>query len=164
MPRFWLTKITESEKESLNRAEEDMAECKGRILEIEKQQDRAILDKAKAILDHFNQIGGIRKAGQALLEAQILLMEAESEVGILVAKNSVITQQLEDEKKALDEIVQELNEQRAIAAEARGAAIAILTEENQTVLGEQARDKTVEDIDQSIQVCLLYTSPSPRDS
>lgn len=79
-------------------------------------------------------------------------MEAESEVGILKEKNSEITQQLEEGKKSLENITQELNEQRSIAAEAKTQAVAILTDENQDELAEKAKDKTVEDVDQAMQV------------
>ncbi len=129
-----------------------MAECKGRILELEKLQDQAALDKAKAILYHHSQIGGIRKARQALLEATVILMEAESEVDILKAQNAETTQKLEEGKKNLKAIIQELNEQRDIAAEAKTAAVTVLTAENMDELREKAADKTVEDVDQAIQV------------
>jgi chromosome segregation ATPase len=148
----WANGSAESEKTALRLADEELTECKGRILELEKLQDQAILDKAKAILHHHTQIGGIRKARQALFEAQVLLMEAESEVGILKEKNSEITQQLEEGKKSLENITQELNEQRSIAAEAKTQAVAILTDENQDELAEKAKDKTVEDVDQAMQV------------
>ncbi|KAL2183391.1 SMC5-like protein [Thermothelomyces heterothallicus CBS 203.75] len=142
----------ESEKTALSRAEGELMECKGRILEIEKSMDQAILDKARAILQHHQRIGGIREARQALLEAQMVLMEAESEVIVLKAKNSEITQQLEEGKQTLKQIQEELEEQRNIASEARTEALAILTEENTERLRDQAMGKTVEDIDQAIQV------------
>ena len=104
------------------------------------------------VLQHHKQIIGIRKARQALLEAQVVLMEAESEVGILKAKNSEITQQLEEGKRVLQQIAAELDEQRNIAAEARTEALEILTEENTEELREKAEGKTVEDIDQAVQV------------
>ncbi len=127
-------------------------ECRGRILEIEKLQDQTILDKARAILHHHKQIDGIRKARHVLFEAKILLLEADSEVEILKAQNSDITQQLEDGKKNLKAIVDELDEQRSIAAEARTAAVAILTDENRGDLEAKAADKSVDDVDQAIQV------------
>ncbi|AEO54895.1 hypothetical protein MYCTH_39317 [Thermothelomyces thermophilus ATCC 42464] len=104
------------------------------------------------ILQHHQRIGGIREARQALLEAQMVLMEAESEVIVLKAKNSEITQQLEEGKQTLRQIQEELEEQRNIASEARTEALAILTEENTERLRDQAMGKTVEDIDQAIQV------------
>lgn len=73
-------------------------------------------------------------------------------MGILKEKNSEITRQLEEGKKSLENITRELNEQRNIAAEAKTQAIAILTDENQEELSDKAKDKTVEDVDQAIQV------------
>lgn len=142
----------ESEKAALERADGEMAECRGRILELEKLRDQAVLDKAKAILDHHSQIAGIRKARQALLEATVILMEADSEVDILKAQNAETTQKLEQGKKDLNAIIQELDEQRNIAAEARTEATTVLTDENMDELREKATDKTVEDVDQAIQV------------
>ncbi|KAH6855183.1 hypothetical protein B0I37DRAFT_301625 [Chaetomium sp. MPI-CAGE-AT-0009] len=114
--------------------------------------DQTALEKAKAVLQHHKQIMGIRKAREALLEAQIVLLEAESEVGVLKAKNSEITQQLEESKRSLKQIIDELNQQRNIAAEAKDEAVSILTEENKDELRDKAMGKTVEDIDQAIQV------------
>ncbi|KAK3298273.1 P-loop containing nucleoside triphosphate hydrolase protein [Chaetomium fimeti] len=142
----------ESERTALRRTEEELTECKGRRLELEKLQDQIALDKAKAVLQHHRQIMGIRKAREALLEAQIVLMEAESELGVLKAKNSEITQQLEESKRSLKQIIDELNQQRNIAAEAKEEAVSILTEENKDELRDKAMGKTVEDIDQAIQV------------
>ncbi|KAK4155132.1 SMC5-like protein [Chaetomidium leptoderma] len=139
-------------KGGLARAEEELTECRGRITELEKLQDQAILNKAKAILQHHKLIDGIRQARQALLEAQVVLLEADSEVALLKIKNSEVTQQLEEATAALKEIVDELNEQRTIAAEAKVQALTILTDENMNELRDKAVGKTVEDVDQSVQV------------
>lgn len=132
--------------------EEELSECKGRILELEKRRDQAILDKAKAILQHHKLINGIRTARQGLLEAQVVLMEAESEVSVLKTKNSEITAQLEEGKQTLEAIGEELDTQRNIAAEAREEALEILTEENRDEFVAKAEGKTVEEVDQAVQV------------
>ncbi|SPQ19657.1 4fca79c4-ead0-465c-8946-27fcdf1e8842 [Thermothielavioides terrestris] len=142
----------EAEKGALSRAEEALTACKGRILELEKLQDQAVLDKAKSILQHHKQIHGIRQARQALLEAQFVLMEAESEVIVLKAKNSEITQRLEEEKGSLQKIIAELEEQRTVAGEARQEALNVLTEENKDELAAKVKDKTIEEVDEAIQV------------
>ncbi|KAK4125010.1 SMC5-like protein [Parathielavia appendiculata] len=142
----------ESEKKALARAEKELMECKGRIFGIEKLHDQAVLAKARAILRHHKQIEGIRKARHALLEAQVILMEAESDVGVLKAKNSDVTQRLEENKQSLKRIMAEMKEQRAIAEEAQKHAVAILTEDNKDELAAKAQDKTVEDVEQAIQV------------
>jgi chromosome segregation ATPase len=122
------------------------------MYELEKLQDQAILDKAKAILQHHKLIAGIRKARHALLEAQLLLMEAESEVGVLKDRNSEITKQLEEGQKSVEKIKAELNELRNVAAEAREQALNVLTEENRDELQEKAVERTVEEIEQAIHV------------
>lgn len=142
----------ESEKTALRRTEQELKECKGRKLELEKFQDQIALERARAVLGHHTQIMGIRKAREAMLEAQVILMEAESDVGVLKAKNLEITQQLEESKMSVKQIGDELNQQRNIAAEAKEEAVSILTEENKDELRDKAMGKTVEDIDQAIQV------------
>lgn len=120
--------------------------------ELESLNDQAVLDKARAILHHHKQIAAIRQARRTLLEVQVLLMEAESEVTILKDRNSEITQQLEEEKKSLQKTIDELNEFRSVAAEAREEALSILTEENKDEMRENAEGKTVEQVDQAISV------------
>ncbi|KAK4102068.1 SMC5-like protein [Parathielavia hyrcaniae] len=142
----------EAEKKALAQAEQEVTECKERILELERLQDQAVLAKARAILQHHKQIDGIRRARRALLEAQVVLMEAESDVGVLKAKNSEVTQRLEENRQSLKRIIAEMREQREIAEEAKGHALAILTEANKDALSERAKDRTVEDVEQSIQV------------
>ncbi|KAK4236330.1 SMC5-like protein [Achaetomium macrosporum] len=142
----------ESSKRALGLAEEELTACKDRRLELEKLWDQAILDKAKAILHHHKQIDGIRKARYALLEAQVLLMEAESDVGVLKAKNSEITRQLEEERRILDNAKAEQEEQKAIAEHCKGDALSVITEQNQNELSAKAKETTAEDVDQAIQV------------
>ncbi|KAK3311361.1 SMC5-like protein [Chaetomium strumarium] len=142
----------EAAKRTLGQAEEELMACKDRVFELEKRLDQAALDKAKAILHHHKQLDGIRKARYALLEAQVLLMEAESDVGVLKAKNSEITRQLEEERRRLDDAKAEQEEQKAIAEHCKVDALSVITEENQNELSTKAKERTVEDVDQSIQV------------
>jgi chromosome segregation ATPase len=79
-------------------------------------------------------------------------MEAESEVIVLKAKNSEITQRLEEEKGSLQKIIAELEEQRTVAGEARQEALNVLTEENKDELAAKVKDKTIEEVDEAIQV------------
>lgn len=120
--------------------------------ELSKGLDQAILDKAKAILQHHKQLASIRKARHSLLEAQLVLMEAESDAGALKAKDSEITKQLVDEKKAVQRVAVEIDELRDIAAEARTHATNVLTEENRDELLAKAAGKTLEGIDQAMGV------------
>jgi chromosome segregation ATPase len=139
-------------KRALGEADEELTACKDRILELEKLWDQAVLDKAKAILHHHKQLDGIRQARHALLEAQVLLMEAESDVGVLKAKNSEITRQLEEERRILENAKAEQEEQKGIAEHCKVDALSVITEQNQAELSAKARERTVEDVDQSIQV------------
>ncbi|KAL2133334.1 hypothetical protein VTI74DRAFT_2529 [Chaetomium olivicolor] len=142
----------ETQKKALAKADEELTQCRSRILELEKLQDQAVLDKANAVLQHHKLINGIRQARQALLEAQILLIEAESEVGMLKAKNSEITRQLEEGRMTVDALKAELEKQRDIATEARTQATEIMTDANQEEMREKAMNKTVEQVDEAIQI------------
>ena len=79
-------------------------------------------------------------------------MEAESDVVVLKDKNSEITKQLEEGKKSLQRLKAEVSQQRDIATEAREEALQVLTEENRDEMQEKATGKTVEQVDQAIQV------------
>lgn len=147
-----LTRVAESQKRLLEQANEELAACKDRILELEKSHDRAILDKARLVLEHHKQLSGIRKARQALLDAQIVLLEAESELGVLKELNADITKKLDEGKQNLERIKTELSELRDTAAEAREQAVSVLTEENREELGEKAQTTTLEEVDQAVQV------------
>lgn len=126
--------------------------CKGRMYELEKLQDQAILDKAKAVLQHHMLIAGIRKARHALLEAQLLLMEVESELHVLKDKNSETTKLLEEEQRSLEKIKVDLKGLRNAASDAQEEALGVLTEENRDELQEKAAGSTVEEIEQEIHV------------
>ncbi|KAL1843921.1 hypothetical protein VTJ49DRAFT_6864 [Mycothermus thermophilus] len=142
----------ETEKKALEAAQTAHAEALARALEMEKQLDKAILDKARAALHHHKQLSAIREARWALLEAQLILMEAESDVGVLKAKNTEVTQQLEEARRELMVVEDELKRQREIAAEAQADAVRVLDEANPDEMRAKAAGKTVEDIDQAIQV------------
>ncbi|KAK4133334.1 SMC5-like protein [Trichocladium antarcticum] len=142
----------ETQKSALGRAEEELMKCKGRMYELEKLQDQAILDKARAVLQHHMLIAGIRKARHALLEAQLLLMEVESELHVLKDKNSETTKLLEEEQRSLEKIKADLKGLRNAASDAQEEALGVLTEENRDELQEKAAGSTVEEIEQEIHV------------
>jgi chromosome segregation ATPase len=129
-----------------------MSELRGKISELDKLHDQAVLDKARAVLHHHKQIDGTRNARQALLEAQVLLLEAESDVAILKDRNSEITQQLEEGKRSLQEITREVAELREATVQALKEAESVMAPEKDDSLSVKAVGQTVELVDQAISV------------
>lgn len=102
------------------------------MADLEKQHDRAVLKTAEAVLQHQAKLSGIREAYQALQEAKVLLIEAQSDFEVLKEKNAEIIKNLEDEKRALTEISRQIAEIRQRATEAKAAAEEALSEEERS--------------------------------
>lgn len=128
-----------------------MDEAKVRIDEIERETEQTVLERARAILQHQKRIGAIRKAYQSLLEAQLLLIEAKSDVSALKAKNSEITQQLEAEKQSLKDLAKELADMHRVASDAKSEVEPFLVEEEEREkLLALASSRTGEDVGNEI--------------
>lgn len=101
------------------------------------------------MLEHKEQLSEIRGAYQALLEAQIRLIEAQSDVQSLTERNARVMQELDEKKVEVGrveaEIVQ-LKERAAIAKERVSAAVNG-ADDQLIFLTQLAGDKTVEEID-----------------
>lgn len=110
------------------------------------------MDKAKAILKHHEQLNRIREARQALLEAQLVLLEAKSDVAVLNAKNIDITQKIQQAKDELKAVEDELKMRKDMAKSAQAAAAALLTVENKEEMAAKSAGKTVADIDDALQL------------
>ena len=110
---------------------------------------QVILDKAKAVLSHQRKIGGIRSAYHELLEAELLLVEAKSDVAHLKDRNSEIVQRLEEEKKSLNVLKVELEEKKRDAQRLFTEVKELSDEHRQDSIAE-ARDRTAEVISQEI--------------
>jgi len=139
----------DSEKKLLEKKQQELTEARSGMRELELRNEKAVLEKAKAILQHHKSISRIREAYQALLEVQVLLIEAKSDFESLKAKNSDITQKLESEKKVLEELNVLKTEQHAVALKALENVAAIEESEKQE-LGQIAREKTLEDVEREI--------------
>ena len=98
-----------------------MIAAKTRRKEHERQLDDRRLEKARAVLQHQSRIGTIRTAYRALLETQLLLIEAKSDVAYLKEKNTDIKQRLEAEKENVQTFAREAAQKKAEAREALAA-------------------------------------------
>ncbi|KAL0466634.1 P-loop containing nucleoside triphosphate hydrolase protein [Neurospora intermedia] len=122
----------ESEKRSEQDKRQELIETQAQMADLEKQHDRAVLKTAEAVLQHQAKLSGIREAYQALQEAKVLLIEAQSDFEVLKEKNAEIIKNLEDEKRALTEISRQIAEIRQRATEAKAAAEEALSEEERS--------------------------------
>ncbi|KAL7621545.1 Structural maintenance of chromosomes protein 5 [Parahypoxylon ruwenzoriense] len=144
---------TTAEKGAFEGTQSELMECRRRIFEYGAQEDQLIIEKARSVLQHKEQLSKIRDAHQALLEAQIRLIEARSEVKMLQERNSDIKQQLDQKRAELNNIKAELEKQRAEAGVAKSKVEETVIEggtERLQYFNRLAEDKTTEDIDNEI--------------
>lgn len=103
------------------------------------------------VLRHKEKVTAIRAAHLSLLEAQVRLIEAKSDVLLLQEKNVEIHQRLEDEKRSLEEMEGSQEELRRKAKKALDAVKAVPEEIwDQSRMIELGKDKSVADIDSDI--------------
>lgn len=142
----------ESEKRSEQDKKQELAEVQRRVADLEKQHDRAVLQKAEAILRHQDKLSVIREAYQALQEAKVLLIEAQSDFEVLKEKNAEILQNLKNEKAAVDEISKQINELHHRATDARAAAEDALSDEERALgeLSALAKTTTLEQVESDL--------------
>ncbi|KAK0633280.1 SMC5-like protein [Immersiella caudata] len=131
------------------KVEQELQDCKLRLLEIQQKKGQVILDKAQAVLLHQKTLGAIRSAHHALLEARLLLVEAQSDVAHLKDNNSEIATKLNDGREALAAIKAEYAQRKD---EAMGfyERVASLPEGQAQRVVDESRDRTAESIFQEM--------------
>ncbi|KAI1212753.1 P-loop containing nucleoside triphosphate hydrolase protein [Annulohypoxylon truncatum] len=108
-----------AEKKSLEDTQAELADCRKRIFEYSAQEDQLIVEKARSVLQHKEQLSQIHDAHQALLEVQIRLIEAGSDVKSLEEQNSNLMQQLDEKKAEIENLDVELRRLKTTASSAR---------------------------------------------
>ena len=139
------------EKKNLEQKQEEIREARQRIWDLEDKCDEASLEKAKLILRHKEQLDVVRVAHRDLLEAQVLLIEARSDVIGLKERNADIVKNLEEEARAVEQLGRELDDCKRKARHLL-EKIRQLTDDldRQAELSGIAQGKTLEDIDGDI--------------
>ena len=94
------------------------AEVRDKLYMLYTQHDLATLKKAKATLDHKEQVTKIRIRHEELLEAEIRLIEAESDVAALNERNAGIVQRRETERQIMRDAEDESRRVKEIARKA----------------------------------------------
>ncbi|KAH6956683.1 hypothetical protein DER45DRAFT_567746 [Fusarium avenaceum] len=102
----------ESEERSKTAHEQSLRDARKRMVEIRYEWDEAVLRRAELVLRHKEAIEKLRKARQALLEAEIRGIEAHSDVVGLKGRNSHIMQRLDAEKETLRQATEDASRAR----------------------------------------------------
>ncbi|KAI2639392.1 P-loop containing nucleoside triphosphate hydrolase protein [Xylaria nigripes] len=133
-------------------ARKAVAEARIRISVSGARSDELLLERARSVLRHKELLSDIRDAHQNLVDAQIRLIEAKSDVKALELRNIEIKQSLDDQKTAILNARAESDRLKDEARNAQNAVSELVGEEGDRLpyFNELARDKTVEDLDNEI--------------
>jgi structural maintenance of chromosomes protein 5 len=129
-----------------------LSNCRKRVLDIRAEEDRLILERVQLALQHQEHLPRIRDARQALLEAQIRLIEAEADIKGLQARNEEVTTRLDQEKTIIQDLKTELEELRRAAMQAQDKVSDMIDGDHHKLheLTGKMGEKTLEDIDHDI--------------
>ncbi|KAI1351296.1 P-loop containing nucleoside triphosphate hydrolase protein [Xylaria sp. FL0043] len=139
-------------KEQLEDAQKSIAETRRRISEFGGRSDELVLERVQKVLQHKALLCGMRDAHQALLEAQIRLIEAKSDVQALEERNLDIKNRLEHEKTEIRTAREEAERLKEDAQVARDMVSEAVAEDPDRLpyLNELAAGKSVEELDNEI--------------
>ncbi|KAK7419539.1 Structural maintenance of chromosomes protein 5 [Neonectria punicea] len=99
----------ESEERAKVAHEQAMRSARKNITELQYEWDAAVLNRAKLVLRHKEAIEKIRAAYHALLDAEIMQIEATSDIRGLKERNSHIMECLQAEKDIMQQATDEAN-------------------------------------------------------
>jgi chromosome segregation ATPase len=123
-----LTIVTETLKNSLAQKVQDIQLLKQQRLSLARDLDKRILEQAKAALAHKEAVADIRAAYQAVLEAQIRLIEAKSDYESLQAEHSEMKEQLGKLEAEVSAMNRTKDAARAVAVKCKDR-VALLTDQ-----------------------------------
>ncbi|KAI1764391.1 P-loop containing nucleoside triphosphate hydrolase protein [Hypoxylon sp. FL1150] len=147
-----------TEKANLETKQKAIMDSRKRMQEYGEREDRLVIKKAKSILEHNAQLSQIRDAHQALLEAQIRFIEAQSDVKRLEQQNSDVNRQIDEKKAELDTLKREQDTLRAEATVVLERVQALQAGDNSgddpdsgySLWAEIAKNRTPEDIAEEV--------------
>lgn len=119
------------------------------ITDLQYEWDEAAISRATVALQHADSLEKISQAHNALLEARIWHLEAESDIDGLKRRNASIMERLEEEKQHLTE-AQEMFDQSKASGRALGQEVQEMmlhqTEEWRAMITELCEGKTPDDV------------------
>jgi structural maintenance of chromosomes protein 5 len=126
-----------------------MRDVRKNLTDLQFDWDAGVIARAEKALQHAETLDTIAQAQQRLIEVQLQLIEANSDVEGLKARNAHIMQRLEEEKQ----IVREAQEEAALAHEAGlrlsgqvSEMLAAAEEDYRALLTDLSEGKTPEDL------------------
>lgn len=146
-------------KSGLQNSLKDLKDTKQRLSSYDGEVDKLALQRARRVLEHKKQLGLLRDANQAIIEAALRLLEAKSDVAALKERNSEIVQKLEQERQSLQLLVREAEKAKAEAKNAQNVILELLSTGPDNAIDEERRDflsgikegQTLEKMDAEIQ-------------
>ncbi|KAI1335364.1 hypothetical protein F5Y15DRAFT_420026 [Xylariaceae sp. FL0016] len=141
-----------TERRNLEHTQGDILECRSRILEKNLEEDNLTLEKTRAVLQHRESLLNIRDAHQALLNVQIRLIEANSDVKGLEAQNEDIKNRLDQAKADIEALKSETDAMRKAAEKAKLKVVEAMARDPDRLptLTALAEGKTPEDLQNEI--------------
>ncbi|TAQ88168.1 hypothetical protein B7494_g3479 [Chlorociboria aeruginascens] len=95
------------EEEALEAKQQEGSRFREKMRNFQNQHDYAVIRKMTTSLDHKNQVAEIRVLHEELLDAEIRLLEAASDVEALEQRNAGITQYLDEEERIMKDAERE---------------------------------------------------------
>ncbi|KOS19946.1 Structural maintenance of chromosomes protein 5 [Escovopsis weberi] len=149
----WLaipTKIS-AEEATKFATEEQMAAARQKISDLSFEGDRLAVERAKLAIRHLDAIDEIRDAHRGLLQANMRLIEAESDVVGLKERNKAVMEKLEEQKTASREAAAEKASAKEAATELRRQASEHMNSEaKKEILNELMQGKTADEIEHEL--------------
>ncbi|KAI1111861.1 P-loop containing nucleoside triphosphate hydrolase protein [Nemania sp. NC0429] len=136
----------------LDDARRSVTEARLRIYEASARSDELVHERTRSTLQHAELLSNIRDKHQALVEVQIRLIEAKSDVQALEERNADIKRRLDNERMEIGAAKAEADQLKEDAQLAKETVSKAISEDPDQLpyLNELATGKTVEELDNEI--------------
>ncbi|KIV77279.1 hypothetical protein PV11_09090 [Exophiala sideris] len=94
----------EQQQEKINKLQEKMDGHRGRLEELNAEMAKALADKTEAVVAFASIVREVKVKLAALLEAEVMHVEASSDLQVLTAQNQHIVQNIQQKEKEVDEV------------------------------------------------------------
>ncbi|QUC20101.1 uncharacterized protein UV8b_04342 [Ustilaginoidea virens] len=133
--------------------EQAMRDAKRNMQEIHYGWDKAVIRRSRLVLRHKRLTDNIGKAHQALVEAKIWLIEAQSDVEGLKDRNASIVARLEEERRTVQEATEEVNRAKETGRRLGEKVTQLFDQaeqDRQELVTQLARGRSSEDIEMEV--------------
>ncbi|KAG8629288.1 hypothetical protein KVT40_003153 [Elsinoe batatas] len=143
-----------NEKEKLQAKREELQDLRDRTREYDEQIGVIVMNKGKEIIQYVIRVDALQKMHAKLFEAEIVLIEAESDLQTLEDKNTEVTSRLEQAKANVERAKEDVQEARTNAQYWQGKLREMeerLTDEDRAFHSEIPEGHTAEDLQNDIE-------------